>query len=58
MVQIKLKTATHILAQPGMVTVSETEAARLCALGVTEPVKEAEPKPAKEEPKKAKKAAK
>lgn len=57
MVQISLKKATHILAQPGLVTVSKAEAARLCALGVAEPVKEAEPAPVKEMPKKrAKKA--
>ena len=59
MTQIKLKAATHIYAQPGLVTVSDAEAARLCALGVAEPVKEAEPKPVKETPKKTtKKAAK
>ena len=59
MAQIKLKTATHIYAQPGLVTVSDAEAARLCALGVAEPVKGAEPDPVKETPKKTtKKAAK
>lgn len=52
MAQINLKTATHIYAQPGLVTVSDAEAARLCALGVAEPVKEAEPEPVKETPKK------
>ena len=52
MAQINLKSATHIYAQPGLVTVSDAEAARLCALGVAEPVKEAEPEPVKETPKK------
>lgn len=47
-VAIRLTTATHIYAQPGLVTVSEAEAARLCSIGVAQVV-EAE---AKEAPKK------
>lgn len=35
---IKLTTATHIHALPGMYSVSDAECARLCALGVAEPV--------------------
>lgn len=35
---VRLLTATHIHALPGTVTVSDAECARLCALGVAEPV--------------------
>lgn len=35
---VKLLTATHIHALPGMYSVSDAECARLCALGVAEPV--------------------
>ena len=50
MAQIKLTTATHIYAQPGLATVSDAEASRLCAIGVAEIVTEEK---AKETPKKA-----
>lgn len=56
---VMLKTATHIHALPGAVSVSDAECARLCALGVAEPVpaaaaeKVAEAEPA-EEPKQKK----
>lgn len=47
MPEVKLRNATHIYAQPGIVTVSEAEAARLCSVGVaelvvTEPIQEDE----------------
>lgn len=63
MPEIILKTATHIYAQSGEVTVTEAEASRLCALGVAELKAEATPEPAETptpEPKKktTKKAAK
>ena len=35
---VKLLTATHINALPGVHSVSEAEYTRLCALGVAEPV--------------------
>lgn len=35
---VKLLTATHIHALPGVHSVSEAECTRLCALGVAEPV--------------------
>lgn len=35
---VKLLTATHIHALPGVHSVSDAECARLCALGVAEPV--------------------
>lgn len=35
---VKLLTATHIYALPGVHSVSEAECTRLCALGVAEPV--------------------
>lgn len=47
MTSVILKTATHIYAQPGEVTVTEAEASRLCALGVAELKAEATPEPAK-----------
>lgn len=50
MAQIKLTAATHIYAQPGLATVSDAEASRLCALGVAEIVTEEK---AKKAPKKA-----
>ena len=34
---VKLLTATHIHALPGVHSVSDAECARLCALGVAEP---------------------
>jgi len=50
---VKLTTATHVYAQPGVVLVNDDEAARLLSLNVAEPVKE-EPEektePVKEEP--------
>ncbi len=55
MIEIKLNKATHVYAQPGMVSVSETEAFRLFSLGVAEPVK-AEAKEAAAEEKKVTKA--
>ena len=58
MTTVILKTATHILAQPGEVKVSETEAARLCALGVAEAKPEPKPEPKKEVKKTTKKASK
>ncbi len=57
MPSVKLTTATHVYAQPGVVLVNDDEAARLLSLNVAEPVKE-EPEektekvaePVKEEP--------
>ena len=50
---VKLMTATHIHALPGVHSVSDAEYTRLCALGVAEPVESAtEAEPEKEEPKK------
>lgn len=46
MPKVKLRNATHIYAQPGIVTVSEAEAARLCSIGVAEL---AEPEPVQED---------
>lgn len=46
MPEIILKTATHIYAQPGEVTVTDAEASRLCALGVAELKAEVTPEPA------------
>lgn len=58
MTEVILKKATHIFAQPGEVTVTEAEAARLCMLGVAE-MKKPEPEAAPEAKKKTtKKAAK
>lgn len=37
---VKLTTATHVYAQPGVVLVNDDEAARLLSLNVAEPVKE------------------
>ena len=58
---VKLLTATHIHALPGVHSVSDAECARLCALGVAEPVaepvKKVETEPVKEEPKKTRKKA-
>jgi hypothetical protein len=58
---VLLKTATHIHALPGTVSVSDAECARLCALGVAEPVaepvKEVEAEPVKEAPKRTRKKA-
>lgn len=50
---VKLLTATHIHALPGVHSVSEAECTRLCALGVAEPVNAEPAEPAeKAEPKK------
>lgn len=49
MPKVKLRNATHIYAQPGIVTVSEAEAARLCSVGVADLVIE-EPIQEDEEP--------
>ena len=50
---VKLLTATHIHALPGMYSVSDAECARLCALGVAEPVTAESAEPTeKAEPKK------
>lgn len=38
MVTVYLKTVTHILAEAGAHNVSDAEGARLCALGVAEPL--------------------
>jgi hypothetical protein len=46
MTSVILKTATHIYAQPGEVTVTEAEASRLCALGVAELKADTTPEPA------------
>ena len=59
---VLLKTATHVHALPGTVSVSDAECARLCALGVAEPVAEtvkpaADAEPVKEEPKRTRKKA-
>lgn len=58
---VKLMTATHIHALPGMHSVSDAECTRLCALGVAEPVaepvKKVEAEPVKEEPKKTRRKA-
>lgn len=35
---VLIKTATHIHAEPGLHSVNDAECARLCALGVAEPV--------------------
>lgn len=35
---VKITAPTHVYAMPGMVEVSEAEAARLCNLGCAEPV--------------------
>lgn len=51
---VKLTTATHVYAQPGVVLVNDDEAARLLSLNVAEPVKE-EPEEKTEEKAKAKK---
>lgn len=66
MTSVILKTATHIYAQPGEVTVTEAEASRLCALGVaelkaeatSEPAETPKPEPKKEVKKTTKKASK
>lgn len=51
---VKLLTATHIHALPGVHSVSDAECTRLCELGVAEPVETAaEAEPVKEEPKKS-----
>lgn len=50
---VKLTTATHIYAQPGVVLVNDGEAARLLSLNVAEPVKE-EPEEKKTKSKKEK----
>lgn len=44
MATVNLLTATHIYAQPGLVTVSDAEASRLCSAGVAVPVEETEEK--------------
>ena len=49
MPKVKLRNATHIYVQPGIVTVSEAEAARLCSVGVADLVTE-EPIQEDEEP--------
>lgn len=50
---VKLLTATHIHALPGVHSVSDAECARLCALGVAEPVNAEPAEPAENaEPKK------
>jgi hypothetical protein len=50
---VKLLTATHIHALPGVHSVSEAECTRLCALGVAEPVVAETAEPAENaEPKK------
>lgn len=36
MPKVNLRHATHIYAQPGIATVSEAEASRLCSLGVAD----------------------
>ena len=60
---VLLKTATHVHALPGTVSVSDAECARLCALGVAEPVAEtveeptADAEPVKEAPKRTRKKA-
>lgn len=60
MPKVNLRNATHIYAQPGIVTVSEAEAARLCSIGVADPVveleKAEEPAEPVKKPKKTKKA--
>lgn len=61
MPKVNLRNATHIYAQPGIVTVSEAEAARLCSIGVADLAEETGPEKAEEpaEPvKKTKKAKK
>ena len=55
---VKITAPTHVYAMPGMVEVSETEAARLFNLGCAEPVvndakAEAASEPAKKATKKA-----
>lgn len=50
---VKLTTATHVYAQPGVVLVNDDEAARLLSLNVAEPVKE-EPEEKKTKSKKEK----
>lgn len=54
---VKLNKATHIYAEVGAHAVSEAECARLCALGIAEPVEE-QKAPAQEEKKTKKKAGK
>ena len=59
---VLLKTATHVHALPGTVSVSDAECARLCALGVAEPVVETvepavEAEQVKEAPKRTRKKA-
>lgn len=50
---VKLLTATHIHALPGVHSVSDAECTRLCALGVAEPVVAEPAEPAENaEPKK------
>ena len=52
---VYLKTATHIHAEVGTHSVSDAECDRLCALGVAEPVKEAQEEPKAEAPAEIKK---
>lgn len=52
---VYLKTATHIHAEIGAHSVSDAECDRLCALGVAEPVREAQTEPKAEAPAEVKK---
>lgn len=59
MPKVNLRHATHIYAQPGIATVSEAEAARLCSIGVAdlaEPETAEEPAEPVKKPKRTKKA--
>lgn len=62
MPKVNLRHATHIYAQPGIATVSEAEAARLCSIGVADLVEADGPETAEEpaepvkKPKRTKKA--